>query len=368
MHTIVVGAGIVGLCTALSHAERGAKVTLIERGLPGAANSTSTGGGIREKFGTKLNITLSKLAAPFWATFGERFGVDICFRESGYLFIAKNNEEATRLKAQAELQNSLSVGTGRGIRGAAFRQQDGWANQHPIVDGLYRGVLEAGVNLQVGTEALSLISNNGGVVKGVVTTTGRMLGDAVVLATGPWCNSLLEPLGLTVPVAGHRHQLLIVEPAEPLPTDLPWLISVGAQVHLRPDSAGRVLVGGFLGHDERCDLQGWSRQADDDWSQEVLAVAGREFGVVNRDAVIKHGWAGLYPSTPDRHPVVDRLRPGLFGALGLSGTGLMHGPAIGVLMADLILDGSIDDPDLAKGLGLDRFIDTDGSSGEATGL
>ena len=63
---MVVGAGYVGLFSALTLAQRGARVVLLDRGLPGAANAVNAPGGIRQQFGTELNVRLAKLSAPTW--------------------------------------------------------------------------------------------------------------------------------------------------------------------------------------------------------------------------------------------------------------------------------------------------------------
>ena len=382
MHVIVVGAGTVGLCCALELAGRGAKVTLIDRGLVGGENSTRTGGGIRQQFGTALNIKLSLMAAPFWSSFEEKTGIDHLFRATGYLFLAKTEGEADALRSQVELQHSLGVDSvylsrqdlerrwpalgGRDIVAASFRQNDGWANQQRIIEGLHRAVVKAGVELMVGTEVLSLIEVSGS-VKGVMTTVGPVAGDAVTLATGPWCTPLLQPLGLSVPVGAHRHELLIVEPAAPLPADLPWLIGLTDQVHMRPDYPGRALLGGFLGHDEPGSMDGWATRADPEWTRDVLATTARVFGLVDERAVVRHGWAGIYCSTPDRHPIIDRLHPGLYSALGMSGTGLMHAPAVGMLIADLVVDGNMPE-EFKGGLAAARFADWMPKAGEKSGF
>ena len=98
---VVVGGGCIGLASAIALATRGSKVILLERGLPGGANSTLTGGGIRQQFGTELNVRLSQLSAETWDTFGDRFGVDPMFRRIGYLFLARTDEAAATLAARA---------------------------------------------------------------------------------------------------------------------------------------------------------------------------------------------------------------------------------------------------------------------------
>lgn len=106
---VVVGGGCIGLASAIELAARGSKVIPVERGLPGAANSTLTGGGIRQQFGTELNVRLSQLSAETWDGFEERFGVDPRFRRIGYLFLARTEETAATLAAHVQLQNSLGV-------------------------------------------------------------------------------------------------------------------------------------------------------------------------------------------------------------------------------------------------------------------
>ena len=378
---VVIGAGAVGLCCALALRERGLAVTLLERGLPGGANSTLTGGGIRQQFGTETNLVLSKLAAPFWDGFKDRFGVDILFRKTGYLFLAKDSGDVTTLLANVALQNGMGVDSdyldgieigrrwpalgARGFLGAAFRQADGWANQQRIIDGLVRGALVAAVDLRVGTECIEVERQAGGPMM-VRTTDGAIEADAVVLATGPWMG-VLERLGMAMPVIGRRHELLIVEPAEPLPPTLPWLIGMKDEVHLRPDAPGRALVGGFLGHDDPADPDDYERRANSRWTKDVLLACETVFGVVDRRAVVHRGWAGLYPGTPDRHPIIDRLGDGLFCALGFSGTGLMHAPAAGMLMAELIVDGTLRSANAAA-LAANRFSDERGPSSEKTGF
>jgi glycine/D-amino acid oxidase-like deaminating enzyme len=137
---VVIGGGCIGLASAIALAGRGTKVTLVERGLPGAANSTLHGGGIRQQFGTELNIRLSQLSAEIWDQFAERYGVDPLFRPIGYLFLARTEEEAATLAGHVRLQHSLGVDSefldadeiarrwpalsGRGFRGAGFRAAD----------------------------------------------------------------------------------------------------------------------------------------------------------------------------------------------------------------------------------------------------
>ena len=124
--------------------------------------------------------------------------------------------------------------------------------------------------------------------------------------------------------------------------------------------------GGFLGHDDIADPDDYAPRADRRWAADVLDACGRNLGVVDGRARIAQGWAGLYPGTPDRHPIVGQLAAGLYAALGFAGTGLMHAPAAGLLIAELIVDGLMLSAD-AVPLSMQRFAGS-GGRGETTGF
>lgn len=378
-HVVIVGGGYVGLASAIALAARGLSVTVIERELPGTANSIFTGGGIRQQFATELNIRLSQLSAETWDGFEDLYGIDPLFRRIGYLFVTTTDEEAAVLAGHVRLQNRLGVDSeylmgdeisqrwpaldDRGFVGAGFRADDGWCNQYRVIEGLARGAAAAGAEVLVGTEAVGLESSGDRVI-GVATPEGLIAADAVLVATGPWVTPLLDPFGIGREVSPRRHELLIVEPRDAMPA-IPWLI-LGDAVHVRPDLPGRALVGGFLGQDPQVDPDTYDRSPSASWTKAVLEKAHEAFGVVGPDANVMRGWAGLYPSTPDRHPIIDQLAEGLFVALGFSGTGLMHAPAAAMLCSELILDGTISSVDGAL-LSAHRFTHDDFTT-ETTGF
>ena len=53
---------------------------------------------------------------------------------------------------------------------------------------------------------------------------------------------------------------------------------------------------------------------------------------------VRTGWAGLYEDTPDKHPIIGRVDgvDGFIAAAGFSGHGLMHSPAVGQIVADVV--------------------------------
>lgn len=365
----IVGAGIVGLFCAYFLADRGLKVVVLERKTPGSGSSTLTGGGVRSQFGTATNIRLSAISQPYWDAFEDRFGVDVELRRIGYLFLAPDQTWLEDLQAQVALQHEFGVGSALltasevstrwpsladlDILGASFCATDGFLNQHRLIHGLTRAVEAAGVTIECGTEVTG-IELRAGRVETLRTTQGRIGVDHVVNCAGAWAPGLAEQVGLSVPIEGRRHQLLLGRPTHPLPADLPWLIDPVHEVHLRQDVDGRALVGGFLGDDNAVDPLAFDHDADADWIEAVLEQASRSFGIEIDRSTLVDSWAGLYPSTPDQHPIIDRTDAGMVVVGGFSGRGLMHGPAAGLLTAELIVDGRISSIDRAE-VSLARF-------------
>ena len=65
------------------------------------------------------------------------------------------------------------------------------------------------------------------------------------------------------------------------------------------------------------------------------------------DGHIARGYAGCFDVTPDWHPILDRVGPdGYFVAAGFSGHGFKLSPAVGHMVATLLVDGPDGHPDL----------------------
>lgn len=364
----IIGAGFIGLSCAYFLAGRGFNVVVLERKLPGAGSSTRNGGGVRSQLGTATNIQLSVLSEPYWTEFEERFGVDPWLRRIGYLFLAADEGELHVLGDQVELQNELGVPSellgakdltrrwpilgGLGFAGGSYCATDGYLNQHRALRGVAMAAEAAGARIECGVEVVGL-DVEADVINAVRTINGILHTDVVVNCAGAWAPQVAEQIGLELPIRARRVQLLHAHLDVVLPRDLPWLIGPGGQVHVRQDTADRVQVGGFLGADETVDASAFDHDADEAWIDGVLDQVNQTFAIqIERSAVVE-SWAGLYPSTPDQHPIIDRTGAGMVVVDGFAGLGLMHAPAAGLLAAELILDGRItsvnpDDVSLAR--------------------
>ena len=365
----IVGAGVVGLSCAHALARRGLKVVVLERKLPGAGSSTRSGGGIRSQLGTATNVRLSVLSEPYWAEFEDRFGVDPGLTRIGYLFLASSDDELETLATHVDLQHRFGVDSefltaadiearwpilaGRGFSGAGYCSADGYLNQHRALQGFLLAAEAAGATIECGIEVIGF-EVRAGRIDAVRTTGGSVHADVVVNCAGAWAPALAKQVDVALPIRSRRVQLLHARLGIGMPPGLPWLIGPQGQVHIRQEGMGRAQVGGFLGADETVDPAAFDHDADEEWIAAVLSEVAHCFGITVERSSVLESWAGLYPSTPDQHPIIDRTDAGMVVVGGFAGLGLMHAPAAGLLAAELIVDGQIEslEPDE---VGLARF-------------
>lgn len=371
MHAVVIGGGIVGLASAYELARRGVHVTVFEKGSLGGGSTGRSAGGIRGQFSTAMNVALSRVSFEVWDSFEKRFGVDIAHRRVGYLFLAREENTAERLRGNVAMQNEQGIPSAfldpeearkrcGGLRseefvGASYSPTDGFADPNLAVQGYARAAREEGVEIRTGTQVTG-ISRDGEQVVGVELSNECIDADYVVNAAGPWARTVSEMAGVSLPVAPRRRRMVIVAPEKPVPETDPLTIDIGTGSYFRPERGGSALVGGQWGEDPDADPDRYRQGIETEWAAEAVERAGEWTSYFGPETRIKRGWAGLYAVTPDNHPIIEETIPGLISAAGFSGHGFMHAPATGKLVAELIRDGEASLVDI-ESLGSDRFED-----------
>ncbi|MDG2428478.1 MAG: FAD-dependent oxidoreductase [Acidimicrobiales bacterium] len=376
---IVVGAGIIGLAAAYALLDAGNSVRIVEQFSPGAGQSTRTGGGIRVAHGSEVNAQLTQLSLPTWLNFEKQFDIDPHYQETGHLFLSSKNTKS--LATQANLLNSLgahcavlsneelcmrwpSLGS-TDFEVGNYCKTGGYLNHHRVVAGFVQKVQAGGAHFEFNTRVEGILQDDGRVT-GVRTSAGLFTGETVVNAAGPNAGVISLLAGLRIPFVSRRHELLILEQTAQVPESVPWLIDIDHQVHMRPDGSGRALVGGFLGQNDPTNPDRYDKSVSKNWSTAVRAQAAQSFHLTRPDSAVLRGWAGLYPGTVDYLPVLERSIPGLVTAAGFSGTGLMHAPAVGQIVADLVRDGNTSAVDISP-LASTRF-DGEQKPSDSTGF
>lgn len=377
MTVVVIGGGIVGMASAYYLAIEGLDVVVCEQAHPGSGSTERALGGIRAQFSSPANIALSKHAMAVWTEFEPRFGIDIGYRQHGYLFLAADESTAVTLERNVAVQRDHGVPSeyldpvdaraylpelhADRYRAAAYSPTDGTADPHLALQGFADAARDAGVDIRTGVEVTD-IETDSGPVSAVVTDEGRLPAEYVVNAAGPWARPVGTMVGLSLPVAPKRRQIAVVEPSIPYPEDAPLTVDIETGAHFAPERAGDALVAGhFGGSDPDHDPDAYPTDYDLDWVTTALERSSDIAGYFGDDSRVKNGWAGLYAVTPDHSPIIEETRPGFVNAVGFSGHGFMHAPATGQLVSDIVRHGRTDLVDLDR-FRLDRFDDGDATS------
>ena len=369
MDVVVVGGGIVGVASAYYLAERGADVTLLEKASLGSGSTDRAAGGIRAQFSTTVSIELSKRSIEVWERFEEDFQTDLEYRRPGYMYVARTEETADRLRSAIPFQNDHGVPSEflapeaatehvPGLRadayvGTAYCPTDGFADPHLGLQGFSRAATRAGAGIRTGVEVTDLSVGDGRVT--VETTDGRYEPEHVVVAAGSWSPKVAGMAGVDLPVSPRRRQATVVDPERPVPESNPLVTDLDAGCYFRPERDGKALVGGHFDEDDpEQDPDRYRTSTDLDWTAEVLEQVSGVADYFGPDSEVVRGWAGLYAVTPDHHPIIEESRPGLVVATGFSGHGFMQSPATGQVVSELVLDGEARTVDVSE-LRADRF-------------
>ena len=368
---VVVGGGIVGLSSAYYLAKAGANVTLCEKGSLGMQSTARSAGGIRSQFSTRVNVELSIASREVWDTFEDRFGTDIGYRKSGYLFLARSDATAEQFRTNVEMQNDLGVNSEyllpkeakeiclgllpERFVAATYNATDGFADPNLAVQGYSKHARDAGVDIHTKCPVTDILTE-GNQVTGIETEQETFDSEFVVNAAGAWASELAMMADVSLPVEPRRRQVAVVNPTNSLSEDVPLTIDLDTGSYFRPERDNTALVGGhFVDDDDNpVDPNTYSDSMDIDWAATAVEHAADYTTYFDQDTEIKRGWAGLYAVTPDHHPIIEESMPGLVTAAGFSGHGFQHAPATGRIVSELCTTGEASLLDVSV-LTSDRF-------------
>jgi len=344
----VVGAGAMGLFTALFLARAGREVVVIERGHPWSEASGVNAGslGVQNK---RLELVPFALEAlRIWETLGEQFGRDLGFRRSGGFRIASNEAERELLARSAKEQQARGVRVEQlganalaarapYLSGAAiaanFSPDDSYANPLLVGPALIKAVRDAGVTICSKTELTGLQNGPGGLQ--VSTARGDICCSTVVLACGAWVDRVAQFLGVSFPVSLDVNMVSVTEPAPPTIKGI--VTHARGILTLKQVANGSCLIGG--GWKGRGGLASGLKDMDYESLLHNLRLAVRIIPQLARLNLIRQ-WSGFEGVTPDSLPIFGRL-PGqsnVFASACARG-GWTLSPLFGRMMAELVCTG-----------------------------
>jgi glycine/D-amino acid oxidase-like deaminating enzyme len=369
---VIIGGGIVGASIAWHLTDAGCRnVLVVERESHQGKGSTGKSmGGVRAQFATRPNIQMSLYSIPFYAAFDERLGQPGGYRDQGYLFVATRQKHLDYLQTNQALQKSLGLKQARmisrddivgivpqlrsdDILGGSFCPTDGFVDPYSVMVGFTTSACEKGATIWRSTEVTS-IQQNGSGITGVETARGPVSTPVVVNAAGAWAASVAAMAGFDLPVEPMRRMLIPTEPFSGVSHEIPMVIDMTNGFHFRPESLGFLLAW----NDPEEKGGEFNTNFEPSFVEKVLTLAADRVPCFENLAVNpKRAWAGLYEMSPDHHCIIGPVESlkGFFCANGFSGHGVMHAPATGKMLSDLILHGKTSVVDNVEVLSPGRF-------------
>jgi glycine/D-amino acid oxidase-like deaminating enzyme len=393
---VIVGGGIIGCATAYHLVRSGRSVRLLERGHIAGEQSSRAWGFVRQQGRHPAEVPLAAEAARIWEGLAGELQGDLEFTRRGIVVpaettadeerfveaarVAQDHGLGTRMLSSAELKQQIPELAGA-WRSALYTAEDGHAEPRKVTEGYAAACDRLGVTFHTNTPAIGIETQNGAAT-GVLTKDGRYEADITFCASGAGAPALLRTAGLSLPIQMVRSSVAQTKQARHFTSVAMW----GPYVSYRPRADGSFYIGnGYRGVGADYDVTTESLRHlrlflpayRRNWRLLRLRFGHHFFSEVRRQMSrsarfaappepipnlkkvghnerrfydlfphltgigIARSWAGWIDLTPDLIPILGAVgRPDrLYIAAGFSGHGFALGPAIGKLMAEVIVDG-----------------------------
>lgn len=397
VEVVVIGGGIIGVCTALTLAERGVSVALCEKGLIGAEQSGRNWGWVRQMGRDPSELPLAMESLARWKEMNERTGEETGFRQTGIAYLCRNaRQEAeyeawlvharafgldSRLLRKDELRQHLP-GMTDGFTAALHTSTDGRAEPLKAAPAIARAAIRAGAHVLTGC-AVRSIERSAGRVSGVVTERGTIACSSVILAGGAWSRLFAGNLGIDFPqlkILGTVAKATHVDGVPDMPVGADNFsfrrrIDGSFSIAMRNANIAPIVPDSFrlfadfipnlikswgelklrIGNrfiEEWKTPRSWQPDSISPFEQ-VRILDPVPFERFNREGFshlvkafpafaesrITQSWGGLIDVTPDAVPVIGPVDaiPGFYIASGFSGHGFGIGPGAGRLISEIVM-------------------------------
>ena len=358
---VIVGGGIEGLATAYALTLLGVSdVLVLERATLASGGTGKSSGIVRCHYGVPSLAAMAWKGLQLFENAQEILGTDVGFEQIGYV-VGVGEGNLAPLEANVAMHRSLGIDTLlvdaaevaalwpyaalSDLAGFAYEPRGGYGDASRTAMAFGAAARRGGARIRQGALVTALRAT-GDAVTGVELADGTFVAaGSVVVAAGVWSRALLLPHGLELPVRAQREAILLIETPDAPVTSLPVFSDLADLQYVRPERSGQLLVGNSdHSEPEWADPDAYSNRASDDFLEMALPKVAHRFPGLG-DARLASSYAGCYDVTPDYNPVmsataVDRL----FVAAGFSGHGFKISPAVGELMADLVVHGESQDP------------------------
>ena len=350
---IIIGGGIMGCSTALQLARRGMEVALLEKGVIGAGPTGKSSAIIRQHYSNELTARMALHSLRVFQDFENQVGDECGFTQTGFVAMVPAKDKAG-LEANIELQRRIGIRTEllsqeslrdlmpglvtADLVAAAYEPESGYADPYLTVTALARAARQAGAVIFQETQVTAM-TFAGGRVTGVASTDQRFSAPQVINCGGAWGASVAAMAGVHVPINPCRVQVAFFRRPARYEAPHPVIADFINAIYFRSETGNLTLVGLIdpTEADAIVDPDGYFEGVDDNFVLEAGEGLIKRFPVMEK-SLHTGGYASLYAITPDWHPILDELPAGsgCFICSGFSGHGFKLGPAVGLMMADLV--------------------------------
>ncbi len=377
---IIIGAGIMGCSSAYQLATRGLKVALVEKRTVGDSPTGQSSGIIRQHYSNDLTARMALHSLRVFQNFSEQIGDECGFTPTGFIVLVEEKDRAG-LEANVALQQKLGIKTEllspedlrellpametTDLVAAAYEPESGYADAYLAVNAFAQAARLRGTTIYQDTEVTG-IRFDGDRIAGVETTHGKLDAPLVLNTGGAWGAQVGRLAGVEIPINPCRVQVALFRRPQGHEPPHPVVGDFCNAVYFRSETGELTLVG-LIDPEEAhaiVDPDAYNQKVDSDFVLDVGERLVRRYPAMEWSQSTG-GYASLYGITPDWHPVVDEVPAGsgFYVCAGFSGHGFKLGPAVGLMVADMIT-GQPDpefDPHLFR---LSRYDEGDPVSGQ----
>jgi glycine oxidase len=368
-NVVVIGAGVIGLGIAWRLAQRGARVTVFDKGAAGRGASHASAGilaaSAEAEPGEEPLVALGRRSQSLWPGFANELeaatGQSVDLRTEGALAVALTADDAARLQHHLEFQQRLGLPlqwlsaaeTRRRephlaprLAGAVFMPEDHQVENRKLAAALRLAAEAAGAALREHTPVARVLIADGRAGGIVLADGAEIAADIVVLAAGAWSRQIEGlPAALRPPVRPVKGQIvaLQMDPSAPLVRHVIW----APNVYLVPRLDGRLLLGATM------EEKGFDPSLTAGGILSLLEAAWRALPAIE-ELPVAEMWVGHRPGSRDDAPILGPAAvDGLVYATGHHRNGILLTPVTADTISRYVLDGEADP--VIRPFGIARF-------------
>ena len=358
---IIIGGGIQGASLAFHLAQRGVESLVLEQRFIAAEATGRSSGLVRMHYDLELESRLAWKSFQYFRDWEQMVGGDCGFTRTGFIkIVAPDYAEA--LRANVAMQQRIGISTTlvtadevarmapymvtSDFEIAAYEPDSGYADPSATTMSFMQAARQKGARLVQDCRVAEIVTE-GGKVSGVKTNQGEFFAPVVVNAAGAWAAQVGRMVGLDLPVEVWRHDTIFIRyPPEIGPTHL-TVIDDAKTMYFRPETGGLTLLGLEDGNPVGKSPAQFPDSVSPDFVDRAVERICERIPLMEGGSLHStHG--GIDGITPDQRAILGQAGPqGFYLACGFSGTGFKIGPAVGLCMAELILDGRAQTVDIA---------------------